>query len=105
MKPEKPAPVLAITPNEQIFLPKCYHRIQDICAVIYDQLTEIYKEKNYQDLYHTESILDGSETGMDELNKNKIHAIDWLTWNNKNKDLELILTKHIILSITSDFIN
>lgn len=105
MKPEKTAPVLAITPNEQIFLPKCYHRIQDICAVIYDQLTEIYKEKNYQDLYHTESILDGSETGMDELNKNKIHAIDWLTWNNKNKDLELILTKHIILSITSDFIN
>lgn len=45
MKPEKTAPVLAITPNEQIFLPKCYHRIQDICAVIYDQLTEIYKEK------------------------------------------------------------
>ena len=33
MKPEKTAPVLAITPNEQIFLPKCYHRIQDICAV------------------------------------------------------------------------
>ena len=50
MKPEKTAPVLAITPNEQIFLPKCYHRIQDICAVIYDQLTEIYKEKKLSGL-------------------------------------------------------
>ena len=28
MKPEKTAPVLAITPNEQIFLPKCYWKIQ-----------------------------------------------------------------------------
>lgn len=66
---------------------------------------EIYKEKNYQDLYYIELILDGSEIGMDELNKNKIYVIDWFIWNNKNKDLELILIKYIIFFIMLDFIN
>ena len=43
-------PILAIQENEEIPLPKKYHKVNNLCAIIYDQLTELYTEENYKDL-------------------------------------------------------
>lgn len=96
---------LTIENGEKIFLPKKYHKINNLCAIIYDQLTEIYKDLNYEDLKKTDIKFKGNERLLNELRAGYINALDWLKLNEMNSEIEVVLTKQILLSIVSDFIN
>ncbi|MHC1690714.1 MAG: hypothetical protein AB9833_07755 [Bacteroidales bacterium] len=98
-------PILAIEEGEDIFLPKKYHKINNLCAIIYDQLTEIYKEYNYKELSHTTIDFKDNSKLVQELKKDKIHILDWLKANELNNEIEIIITKQIVLAVVSDFIN
>ena len=64
-------------------------------------MTEIFTEDIYKELNKTE-IKNSENENFDE---NKIHILDWLKTNQRNDELETVLTKHIALSVVSDFVN
>ncbi|WP_343697143.1 hypothetical protein [Flavobacterium sp.] len=96
---------LSIEEGEEVFISKKHQKINDLCAIIYDQLTEIYIEKNYKNLLKTEIITKEHQKFIDELNAGDIHALDYLKANNLDHEIELIISKHIFLAVTSDLIN
>jgi len=98
-------PILAIYKNEEVPLPTKYHKINNLCAIIYDQLTEIYKESNYNELLETSLEFGENTQYIEQLKKGEIHPLDWLKKNELNPEIELVLTKQIILAVASDFIN
>ncbi|HXD92299.1 MAG TPA: hypothetical protein VNX01_03760, partial [Bacteroidia bacterium] len=96
--------VIYIQKKEKTFLPKKYIPVNNICAVIYDQLTEIYKHSNYRDLKVIDVKLDKkTQKFIKELDSGKIHIFDWLKENELNDELTAALTKHITLAVVSDF--
>lgn len=98
-------PVLAIDENEEVALPKKYHKINNLCAIIYDQLTEIYKESNYGELLETTLEFGENTKLVEQLNKGEIHPLDFLKQNELNPEIETIISKQITLAVVSDFIN
>lgn len=95
-----------IEDNEKIALPKKYRPVNNICAIIYDQLTEIYKRPNYKDFLGSEIKLDPKKQKLvKDLNADKIHILDWLKANELNDELTTLLTKNITLAVASDFLN
>lgn len=98
-------PTLYIEKNQKVRLPNKYHKTNNICAIIYDQLTEIFSEDIYKELNKTEIKSSENENFDEYLKKNKIHILDWLKTNQRNDELETILTKQIALSVISDFVN
>lgn len=97
--------VLHIEEGDDILLPKKYHRINNICAIIYDQLTEIYNEYSYNELTKTTFEFTENSILVEELKANKIDALDWLKQNNLNDEIVSVLTKQLILFVVSDFLN
>lgn len=98
-------PYLSIQDDEEVLIPKKYHKINDLCAIIYDQLTEIYKEENYAELNSTTIDLDNADDKLKSLDKQGKHILDWLKENNRKDDIEIVLSKHLTMAVTSDFIN
>jgi hypothetical protein len=98
-------PILYIEENQKVRLPKKYHKTNNICAIIYDQITEIFTEDIYKELCQSELKKTENENFEEYLKENKTHILDWLKTNQRNDELEIILTKHIALSVISDFIN
>jgi DNA-directed RNA polymerase subunit RPC12/RpoP len=98
-------PVIAIEKGEKVFIPRKYRRIHNLCAIIYDQLTEIYKNDNYKSLQFSAFEFKDGDVDIEKLKEESIHALDWLKNNNRNEEIELVLTKHIVLALVSDFIN
>ncbi len=97
--------VLYIEEGDDILLPKKYHRINNICAIIYDQLTEIYNEYSYDELTKTTLKFTEDSILVEELKSKKIDALDWLKQNNLNDEIVSVLTKQLIRYIVSDFLN
>lgn len=98
--------MIYIEDNETVPLPKKYHRLNNLCAIIYDQITEIFVSENYDDLNGTNITLDPENQALvEELQKDEVHILDWLKANELNDDLTLVLTKHISMSIISDLVN
>lgn len=97
--------ILFIENEEDSVLPKKYHKINNICAIIYDQITEIFKDKNYKSLFETNLKFDKNTKNIEQFENSEIHILDYLKENQLNNDIENILTKHILLSISSDFAN
>lgn len=98
-------PILAIDKGEDVILPKKYHKINNLCAIIYDQLTEMYVRDNYKELSLTEIVLNDNGKNNKELKKGKMHILDWLRQNELNHEIEIVITKRILIAMIHDFIN
>ena len=96
---------LSIGENEKVLIPKKYHKINDLCAVIYDQLVEIYHGENYENLSKTDINFENNPALFKEFKKSKLNPLDWLQKHGLNKEIEIILTKEILRAVCSDFIN
>ena len=88
-----------------VALPKEYHKINNICAIIYHQITELFTEKNYEKLFHTNLNFNKDSQNLKQLENDEIHILDFLKQNELNDEIESVLTKHILLSIVTDFVN
>ncbi len=98
--------MIYIEDTENVPLPKKYHKVNNLCAIFYDQITEIFVADNYKAMNGSEIKLDKkSQLLVDQLQKGEIHALDWLKVNNLNEELTTVLAKHITMSIVSDFVN
>lgn len=96
---------LFIENEKDSVLPKEHHTANNICSIIYDQITEILVQKNYKSLFETNLKFDKNYQNLEELQNDRIHILDFLKNNELNDEIENILTKHILLSISSDFVN
>ena len=96
---------LFIENEKDSVLPKEHHKVNNICAIIYDQITEIFTQNNYKSLFETNLKFDKNNQKLEEFQNGKIHILDFLKENELNDDIENILTKHILLSISSYFSN
>lgn len=90
---------------DDIAIPKKYIKVNNICAVIYDQLTELYHNKNYRNLFQTSIEGEFAKKFIEETKKDKIHALDWLKSQNLTSEIELVVSKQLLAAVTSDFIN
>lgn len=97
--------ILAIEKGEDVLLPKRYHKINNLCAIIYDQLTEIYVASNYKDLTKTIINFNSNMKFIKEFRKGTLHPLDWLKQNELNEEIEIIITKQILLALVHDFIS
>lgn len=96
---------LYIQDDEKSNLPKRFRKVNNICAILYDQLTEIFTLENYEPLSHTEITHPEMDKVMKQLEKDDIHILDWLKEKGSMDDITQVLTKHLVMSITSDFVN
>lgn len=98
--------MLFIQKDQQISLPKKYHKRHNHCAVIYDQLTSLLKDRQYRDLRRATIDVPTQEVEtLEPLKAREIGTFEWLAQTGRTAELSHILTKHIALSITKDMIN
>lgn len=98
--------MLYIREGEKVPLPKRYHAINNLCAIIYDQLTETFNGSLYQPMSKTHIELDGvDEQLMDKIRKDDVHVLDWLRENDRKSDIVIVLTKHVTMTLLQDFLN
>ncbi|GAA4297433.1 hypothetical protein [Aestuariibaculum suncheonense] len=97
--------ILFIENEKDTVLPKEHHKTNNICAIIYDQITEIFTKNKYKTLYETNLSFNENNLKFEEFQNGEMHILDFLKENELNDDIEKILTKHILLSISSDFVN
>lgn len=98
--------MLYINKGEKSRLPRKYRPINNLCAHIYDQLTEIFTQEHYKKLTTTDIPIDrNTQILIDKFESGELHALDWLAENKLDKELTNVLTKHIVLSVVSDFVN
>jgi hypothetical protein len=98
--------MLYIQKGEKSRLPRKFRTVNNLCAHIYDQLTEIFTQEHYQKLTSTDIPIDREKQILvKEFESGKLHALDWLAENKLDKELTTVLTKHIVLSVVSDFVN
>jgi hypothetical protein len=98
--------MLYITEGEDIPLDEKFHRTHNLCAIIYDQLTEIFSLENYSTLKSTKFNFDNEKhKDIEKFKKGEIHVLEWLKINNLNKEISQVLVKHVTMSVLSDFVN
>lgn len=84
-------------------LPKPFHFVNNICAYLYDQLTEILSDTYYQDMANT--IFEDNPMLVKMLDEEGLHPLDALKKLQLNGELEVVVTKHVVMSIIADLVN
>lgn len=98
--------MLLIEEDRDIPLPKKYHSVNNLCAVIYDQFTSILTEKHFLKHIVVDFAIDpANQQFVDELKNDSMHAFDFMKANGLNRELTEILTKHITMSVLGDFVD
>jgi len=97
--------MLLIEKVDKVRLPKRYHAVNNICAYIYDHLTEVLSDPYYSQMSQTTFEFGEDEEFQQIVKQSKVHIIDALKTANKKAELETVLTKHLVMSIVSDMTN
>jgi len=97
--------MITIEKGAKVMLPKEYHFANNICAHLYDHITEILTDSYYSEMHSTAIVFGEDEELKKRFNDKKEHALDILKSSNRNDELEIVLTKHIVMSIISDMVN
>jgi len=83
-------------------LPKPFHFVNNVCAYLYDQLTEILSDPYYLDMAGT--TFEDNLTLVRMLDEG-LHPLDALKKLGLNHELEVVVTKHVAMSIIADLVN
>jgi hypothetical protein len=97
--------MLYIEKGEKSLLSKAHKEMNNLCAIIYDQLTEIFDDIVYKPLTLTSVKFRKGEGLEFQLNDPNIDLLEYLKDNNYNKELSSTLIKNITLAVVSDLIN
>lgn len=97
--------MIEIQKGEKSRVPKQYHFINNICAYIYDQLTEVLSDPFYIEMSNSNVEFGDDDKLREAFNKNEENALDILKDAGRNDDIEIIVTKHVVMSIVADMVN
>lgn len=105
-------PYIEIQEGERVLIPKKYHKINNLCAIVYDQMTELLKSKEYIGLRKTTIDLSSEKREIKEvLNDLKIQKeegkdiLEWMKDENQRKEVELVVSKEVFRAVTSDLLS
>lgn len=93
--------MLIIEKGEHTALPKTYHTVHNICAYLYDHMTEVISDFYYLSMAHTpfDPPLP-PEAGNDDFDH-----LDYLAKHGRHDELEIVVTKHLVMSMIGDMAN
>lgn len=97
--------MIIIEKGQKTRVPKHFHFVNNICAYIYDQLTEILSDPFYMDMANSNVEFNNDEKLRIAFNSGDDHPLDILQKNGRNDDIEIIVTKHVVMSIIADMVN
>lgn len=97
--------MLIVEKKQKIYLPKEYHYINNICALLYDQLTYYLLPELQEQLGQTTFLASDDKELIEVLKSTDEHFLDVLASYKDSKPLEIVLIKHITMSILSDMVN
>ncbi len=97
--------MIIIVKGQKTRVPKHFHFVNNICAYIYDQLTEILSDPLYVDMANSSVEFNNDEKLRTALNEEDEHPLDILQKNGRNGEIEIIVSKHVVMSIIADMIN
>ncbi len=98
--------MLFINEGDETPLDKKFHEIHNLCAIIYDQLTEIFSLEDYSKLNSTNFSIDkANHVDIEKFENKEIHALDWLKANDLNEEISQVVVKHVTMSVLADFTN
>lgn len=98
--------MILIEKGKKIALPENYHFINNVCAALYDLIGEVITDEYYLDMATTSVEYNGANDILKELiNNEELHSLDALQKAGRNDELEVMVTKHIVMSIIADFCN
>jgi hypothetical protein len=93
--------MLIIEKGENTPLPKSYHATHNICAYLYDHLTEVIS-----DVYYLEMATTLFDPPLPEAAGNaEFDHLDYLAKHNRHNELEIVITKHLVMSMIGDMSN
>ncbi|MCS4433028.1 hypothetical protein [Aquiflexum gelatinilyticum] len=96
--------MLFIQKYDETILPKEFHNINNICAILFDQIVDIYRYGIYEDFTSHNIFFGGNIKSIDiEGFKSEDDLIRFLLDNNLRSELNDALTKKICSAIISDF--
>lgn len=99
--------MIEIQEGEVVPLPTEHHEAHNLCAIIYDHLTEILKDDNeegvYDDLRRTSFSIKDTHERVEDMRNEKLHALEFLALNGMNSELTITLTKHLVNGLIYDF--
>jgi hypothetical protein len=94
--------MLIIEKDSNVKLPKKFHIANNICAYMYDHLTEVLTDPYYSQMRETPIEFGKDEAFKQAVKENKVHILDSLKTFNKTAKIENVLVKHLVMSIISD---
>lgn len=97
--------MIIIQKGDNIKVPKPFHFVNNVCAYMYDQMTEILSDTYYLDMANSNIEFGEDEQLKKAFNESEEHPLDILQKVGKNADLEVIVTKHVVMSIIADMVN
>lgn len=98
--------MIYIDKKEKLPLPARFRKVNNIAAHIYDQLSDFLHEDYYKGLSDFSIDVDkDNQEFIDKLESGEMHILEWLKHHQLNKELTLILTRHITLSVLADMLN
>lgn len=98
--------MILIKKGDKVFLPRDYHFINNVCAHLYDLIGEVITDDYYLNMANTDVEFNDANDKLKELiNDDSIHSLDALLKAGRNDEIEIIVTKHVLMSIIADFSN
>lgn len=95
--------MLYISEDDEVVLPKEFHKSNNLCAILYDQIAECF---SYAEYLNTNIEFDrDTHKLIDEFRNGEINALEWLQANEFDDELSEVVAKHLVLAILSDFVN
>lgn len=95
--------MLYISDEDEAVLPKKYRNLNNLCAILYDQIVECF---SHAEFLKTNVDFDPKKHKLIEEFKNgEINVLDWLQTNEFDDELSEVVAKHLVLAILSDFAN
>lgn len=95
--------MLFIQKYDETPLPEKFHLINNVCAIIYDQITDVFRFKDYEN-FRTHNIQFDNTFKKDEIEsfESSEELIQYLIENNYWDDITGVFTKNIASAIISD---
>ncbi|MBB6326963.1 hypothetical protein FHS59_002591 [Algoriphagus iocasae] len=98
--------MLFIQKYDETVLPEDFHYINNICAILYDQIVDVYRYSDYEK-FTTQKIDFSGKFSKEDLEdiKSEDDLVKFLLDNNLRRELNDTITKKICSAVISDFSN
>lgn len=97
--------MIVIEKGTKTVLSARFHLANNICAYLYDQITEILDAPEYEMMANTDIDFNDDPELRAIFERQDSHPLDILQQFERNAELEVVVTKHLVMSMLADMVN